>query len=90
MKIFRLQSFGIVRSETLGRLAPAGWDFRLGCFAWELPFKIVGNFRLRSFAWELSLGNFRLESFVWELSLWNFRFGNFALELALRNFRLVT
>ena len=90
MRIFRLQSFGIFRLETAGRLAPAGWDFRLGFFAWKLPFKIVrfeisiGNFRLGSFAWKLSLDSFRLGSFVWdhsftlELSLWTFRFGTCA------------
>ena len=85
MKIFRLQSLGIFRSETPGRLAPAGWDLRLGFFAWELPFKIVRfesfvwKLRLGSFAWELSLESFGLGSFVWELSLWSFRFGTFAL-----------
>ena len=86
MRIFRLQSLGIFRSETPGRLAPAGWDFRLGFFAWELPFKIV--LRLETFAWDLSLGNFRLIAFVWDPSFGNFHFGTFALELALRNFRL--
>ena len=61
MKIVRLQSFGIFRSETPGRLAPAGWDFRLGLFVRELPFKIV---RFESFGWKRSLEIFRLGTFV--------------------------
>ena len=56
LAIFRDLSLG-----NLGRLAPAGWDFRLGFFAWELPFKIV---RFESFDWELSLGIFRLGTFA--------------------------
>ena len=72
MRIFRLQSFGIFRSETLSRLAPAGLDFRLGVVAWELPFKIV---RFESFSWKFC----RLESFGEDLSLAMF------LDLSLGN-----
>ena len=56
-----LQSLGIFRSETHSQLAPAGWDFRLGFFAWEFPFKIV---RFESFEWKFSLGIFRLGTFA--------------------------
>ena len=61
MRIFRLQALGIFRSETPGRLAPAGWDFRLGLFAWEIPFKIV---RFESFDGTVSRGIFRLGNFA--------------------------
>ena len=66
----RLESFdedlslGMFRDLSLGnlgRLAPAGWDFRLESFAWELPFKIA---RFESVNWKLSLGIFRLGNFA--------------------------
>ena len=91
MKIFRLQSLGVSRSETPGRLAGTFvWGFLLGNFRLRSSALkvLIGSFRLGSFAWELSLDSFRLGSFVWELSLWNFHFGTFALELSLWNLRL--
>ena len=46
----------------IGRLAPTDWDFGLGYFAWELPFKMV---RFESFDWDLWLGIFRLGTFAY-------------------------
>ena len=89
MRIFRLQSLAIFRSGTPGRLALAGWDFRMGFFVWKLPFESVRS--------EVSIANFRsgslacrLIAFVWGPSLRNFRFGTFVLELSFWNCRLGT
>ena len=56
LEIFRDHSLG-----DLGRLAPANWDFRLECFAGELPFKIV---RFESFNCKLPIAIFRLGTFA--------------------------
>ena len=89
MRSFRLHLFVIFRSETPGRLAPAGWDFRVGFFAWDFSFKIV---RFENFHWKWSLGifrgNFHLIAFVWDPSFRNFRFAAFALKVSFWNFRL--